>query len=682
MHIQSIKIQNYRSFNEFQMAFHEGLNVIIGANNSGKTGLLHAIQLLQDPSNISVDDFNKNNLIQFKSIYMDEAPSITIEYEIHHKINESNTEDESIIKLLPFLGVQQFIDNRHQTQGGTAVYNITVHVKAVYSLDNKFIEEYKKAVLEEAHDFDSYLSVLKRFVNKTYYAWHYTNGVSDSNIESKYATNIFDIRFIGAERTNEEAQKETKREIISFIKKTEDLANLDKFTFETSKTLQETLQNSIAKLSELFSGEADKIGLKKGNVSIASAIRANLSLDDTYNTAVQDTKNQYILPLDHNGLGYNNLINICMLIKLADLYKGKNFRILCLEEPEAHLHPAMQYKLFKYLRELNQTNDLGQQIFVTTHSSNISAVAGIDNIFMLAYNRDTKQHDCCQQSLLEQFHDDDGSHKKQEAKIHLSKFLDVTRSDMLFADKVILVEGIAEKLLLPLFLEKDGHPYEDEHISIVEIGGKHFKYFIELFNENKVNKKVLCITDKDFDWEGEDKNSRIYEEYKSYEPEHIRTLNDNFKISNLKIVTQSMGGRTFEDELFLSNFDTPQSADTPTIAETIFKKAVSKNVQDFCGKYHLNAEEWCKHIDEMDNRSQKPIKKYIELRNNRIEKDSKNKEFYDKYMFAEIFLHYVKGQKGNIALELLTDNELYDNEEISKLCVPQYIKDGLEWLLK
>ena len=51
-------------------------------------------------------------------------------------------------------------------------------------------------------------------------------------------------------------------------------------------------------------------------------------------------------------------------------------------------------------------------------------------------------------------------------------------------------------------------------------------------------------------------------------------------------------------------------------------------------------------------------------------------------MFAEIFLHYVKGQKGNIALGLLTDNELYDNEEISKLCVPQYIKDGLEWLLK
>lgn len=58
------------------------------------------------------------------------------------------------------------------------------------------------------------------------------------------------------------------------------------------------------------------------------------------------------MPIDHNGLGYNNLINIYMLIKLKELRVGKDFRILCLEEPEAHLHHAMQYKLFKYLKNL------------------------------------------------------------------------------------------------------------------------------------------------------------------------------------------------------------------------------------------------------------------------------------------------------------------------------------------
>ena len=53
---------------------------------------------------------------------------------------------------------------------------------------------------------------------------------------------------------------------------------------------------------------------------------------------------------------------------------------------------------------------------------------------------------------------------------------------------VILVEGIAEKLLVPLFMEIYGCSYEDEHISIVEIGGKHFKYFVELLNGNAVKK--------------------------------------------------------------------------------------------------------------------------------------------------------------------------------------------------
>ena len=92
-----------------------------------------------------------------------------------------------------------------------------------------------------------------------------------------------------------------------------------------------------------------------------------------------------------------------MLIKLNEIKTGRDFRILCLEEPEAHLHPAMQYKLFKYLRDLDKENKLNQQIFVSTHSSNISAVAGLENMFLIAYDRDVVPPDCKQQSLGKQF---------------------------------------------------------------------------------------------------------------------------------------------------------------------------------------------------------------------------------------------------------------------------------------
>lgn len=676
MYIKKIHIQNYRIFADFTMEFHKGLNVIIGANNSGKTGLLYAINLLNSPSDISVDDFNKNNLSQYSELYLETAPSITIEYDICHKICEDDTDDESIIRLMPFLGIKGFAENR-QENDGVVEYNIAARIKAAYSLNTKFLEEYKKAVSNEAKDFETYLLILKRFVDN-HYSWWYTNGISDTKAEQKAVTDIFDIRFIGAERTSEEVRMETKREIISFTKNSNNAAALAMLKHKVSEDIKNFLSPSITKLDALFENEKNEIGLAKGNVSIASTVQAKFSLADTYTTEVKDTKSGYTLPLQHNGLGYNNLINIYMLVKLTEIRPGKDFRILCLEEPEAHLHPAMQYKLFKYLRDLDDTDGLNQQIFVTTHSSNISSVAGLDNMFMIAYNREGNNHDCSQQSLLEQFDDKDGSKTKAEAKAHLTKFLDVTRSDMLFSDKVILVEGIAEKLLLPLFMEICGCAYEDEHISIVEIGGKHFKYFVELFNKNAVEKKVLCITDRDFKWidfDG-DSNLQSYSEYEHNEPKHITDLKDRFPIENLYICTQSMGGRTFEDEFFLENIK------NKAVAKTIFKKAISDTVNDFFDEYGFDLTAWESHIEEMDGRSRKTIKRFLDAYNSRIDDSPERIPDYKNLLFAEIFLHYAKDKKGDVALEILTDKSLMNEDGSSKLVVPHYIQEGLKWLLK
>ena len=62
---------------------------------------------------------------------------------------------------------------------------------------------------------------------------------------------------------------------------------------------------------------------KKGNVSIFSDVKAKLSVSDAYVTEVKDTKSGFVVPLQHNGLGYNNLINIYMLIKLTEIQKGR-----------------------------------------------------------------------------------------------------------------------------------------------------------------------------------------------------------------------------------------------------------------------------------------------------------------------------------------------------------------------
>lgn len=673
MYINKIHIQNYRNYSDFTMNFHKGLNVIIGSNNSGKTGLLYAINLLNFPSSISVDDFNKNNLLKYGELYAENAPEIVIEYYISHRIAEDDTSDESIIRLLPFLGIKEFEENRTE-KDGKVEYNIAAKIKAAFSLDVKYLDDYRKE-FKSVNNFDEFFMMLNRFVEK-HYSWSYTNGITETKADQKAATSVFDIRLIEAERTSEEVRKETKREIETVTKDSERAAELDALKKSVSDDLKGILSDSITKLSDLFENEDNEIGLKKGNVSIFSDVKAKFSVSDAYVTEVKDTKSGFVVPLQHNGLGYNNLINIYMLIKLTEVQKGRDFKILCLEEPEAHLHPAMQYKLFKYLKNLDKKNELNQQIFVTTHSSNISAVAGIDNMFMLSYERSEECSDCHQQSLAEQFKDADGKTEKNDAKLHLSKFLDVTRSDMLFADKVILVEGIAEKLLMPLFMDSCGCSYEDEHISIVEIGGKHFEHFVELFNGNAVNKKVLCITDKDFKWIDDDDKLKSFETYQNEEVSHIKKLKDRFTIENFYICTQTLGGKTFEDELLLANMDNLD------IAKILFKKAVCDGLEEFFDKYNFDITAWNANKKDIDGRSRKVIDKYLKAYNERVDGNPENSKLYEKIIFSELFLHYAESKKGEVALSLLTDKALYNEDETTKIVVPDYIREGLKWLMQ
>jgi len=677
MHIQKIKIQNYRCFLNFSMEFHDGLNVIVGSNNSGKTGLLHAIQLINHPDEISIDDFNKNCLLKYSTDFKEFAPEIIIEYTISHEISEENTEDESIIKLLSFLGMDEIekakAEDNEKSEDETkesqsAIYSLIASVRMRYALDAKSISEYQKAVVSVT-TFEEYCSILKLF--QPQYKWNYTNGMTDTDVDKKEAVEIFKVDYIDAERNSEAIYRETRREIELFSK--ENNVSVQKLQQDLSQGMKDMMEPLLSRISQVIDTGRDEIGLSKGNISISQDMRPTASFSGAYVIDVKDTKSDYIVPLSHNGLGYNNLINIYMLIKLTEIQKGKDFRILCLEEPEAHLHPAMQYKLFKYLKQLDEENNLNQQIFVTTHSSHISSVAGIDNMFMLAYERTAASSDCKQQNLKRQFEDDDTekAKKKTSAKAHMAKFLDVTRSDMLFADKVIFVEGIAEKLLLPAFMKKCGCSYEDEHISIVEIGGKHFGHFISIFDGNAITKKILCITDADFSLYDEDGTVKEIGNSNMFTPEHVAQLEADYPIDNLKIVFQNNRGKTFEPELFIDNLDNED------VAEQLLKLVMSSTMTTFIDECGMDFDLWDSNRAGIDGRSKCKIEKLIDAFKSRIEcsSDENLKQLYKNLFFAELFLTYAKDNKGGVALSILVDEKL-----LSSLKVPTYIKEGLEWL--
>ena len=100
MYISKLKIKNFRNFNELEIDLHEGINVIVGPNNVGKSNLINIVNFLHiDPNSMaSIDDFNKyylhNNLEQIRT----EPPVIEIEYTIEHDI-DFDIEDSAFSKI-------------------------------------------------------------------------------------------------------------------------------------------------------------------------------------------------------------------------------------------------------------------------------------------------------------------------------------------------------------------------------------------------------------------------------------------------------------------------------------------------------------------------------------------------------------------------------------------------------
>ncbi|MCK5015716.1 MAG: AAA family ATPase, partial [Candidatus Peribacteraceae bacterium] len=210
-----------------------------------------------------------------------------------------------------------------------------------------------------------------------------------------------------------------------------------------------------------------------------------------------EENNQQYFELHQNGLGENNLIYTSVVLgDLINRCEDKELQIynaLLVEEPEAHLHPQYQNTFFQYLDKLQNK---GLQIFITSHSPTITAKSSIKNLIVLQ-----KEDEFIAPFAFSILTESDFSEKN---KRHLRKFLDTTKSQMFFSNGVLLVEGIAEAILLPVLAEKYldvSIDLEKEGIEIVNISGVAFEHFAKFYNNDSEEKRLLSrcaiITDSD-----------------------------------------------------------------------------------------------------------------------------------------------------------------------------------------
>ena len=686
MYISHIKVKGFRNFKDSNIEFNDGLNILIGHNNAGKTNLLKALQLVIEPHcryrKLSVNDFNRNISIEdLKS----QSPSITISVTFKHSNVEYNEKDDDLRLIASWLTDME--------NGYTAMLTYRFYLPAEKE------EDYRIA-MADVEDIRNGWSILENDFLR-YYVYKLFAGTLDPPTSPEMdKLERFDFQFLGAMRNVEDdmfyGRSNMLRDVLNFF--------IDYGIKTKENTTKEEKENELKEVRKNFGNEATALmtslleRLSEGkDVMLDYAHETGAS----FNNALPDFKSTLTeqdlfsalkliirygedieISATHNGLGYNNLIYMSLLLAKmqADAdgnYMGDNakvYPILAIEEPEAHLHPAMQYKFLKFLDKNLKIDHKVRQIFITTHSSQITAAVKLDDIICLHKGEDGVTNVCYPGKV---FTDSD---EDKKSKNYVQRFLDATKSDMLFARKVILVEGLAEELLMSTLARYDGKSLEDQHVAVVNINGRYFNHFVKLFNTeaspNAIPKKVACITDRDPIKKEKTGNARS----KTCYPFELNQDNEHFEYAvnaedeerafdthpSVRFFSQDrQKGKTFEYELALCNSNLEL-----LVTESMSNQAEIKNMMN--GDY-AQAKDNVKKSETWD-----AIK--VSLDNTDWNEEEKR-----RHLIAARYLSSLS--KGENALELclaLEENyELNADDARKKIFnVPPYIHKALEWLLK
>jgi len=166
---------------------------------------------------------------------------------------------------------------------------------------------------------------------------------------------------------------------------------------------------------------------------------------------------------------------------------------LAIEEPEAHLHPHLQrliYRNYLQTRDEAETEREPRSILLTTHSPNVASVAPLSNIVVL--RQAANEGHTIARSLKDiELNDTDSE--------DLERYIDITRGELFFSKGVILVEGDAEKFLLPTLakLYDETFDFDAMGISVCSIAGTNFAPYVKLLGPKGLDLPFVVLTDFD-----------------------------------------------------------------------------------------------------------------------------------------------------------------------------------------
>ena len=193
------------------------------------------------------------------------------------------------------------------------------------------------------------------------------------------------------------------------------------------------------------------------------------------------------LPFALNGLGYNNLIFTSATLGTLQRSPQFSFRSILVEEPEAHLHPQLQMLLLRHLAHVASNHEGSEvQVLASSHSPILASQAPIDSI-VCVHEIDGKVSTVSVCSIA----------IGDKIKKKLQRYLDATRGELFFARRILMVEGIAEALLLPVLAKIAGGDLKESSVTVLNADGINFNAFIPLFGVERLGVPVVILTDGD-----------------------------------------------------------------------------------------------------------------------------------------------------------------------------------------
>jgi predicted ATP-dependent endonuclease of OLD family len=675
MYLKSLKIKNFRKFGEDNNLIEfvdskDGLEInsiniasattlIVGKNNSGKTTITKALNKIIDNKKFEANDFNFSYLNRLLAEYItntfDNFP--TLEFKLIIGLDDSLENKDLITNIVPFMIIED-------------VDTAEIILKIKYELieTTEFSERTKNIISNTDNEhlrFQKFLELIEDIPKQLNY-YNSNNEVIEKN---KFKlSDLMEIKIIEANKTiNDTSLSTIFNKIIQYKYKTQNMDDINSHIETINKDM--TIKVSTTH-TPYVNGALHSI---ENQNKLEMRLSSNLTFDVLMKQMI---KYEYVeqglsIPENQFGLGYSNLMSIIgEIIDYIEQYPDNEFHsklnLICIEEPEAFMHPQMQESFIKNINDaikylLNgTTKKINSQLIVTTHSahilnSKIHTSNSFNNInYMTIINNLSYVVNLNDNNIINSS-DANALNDLKFIKKHIKNKV----SELFFSDAIIFVEGITEETLLNYYIDNN-EELNKYYISIFNINGAHGLVYHNLIKLLKI--PALIITDLDIKREKSEKG----EKYKE---------NNEDKIGNF-IQISDLNGRTTTNETIkkYKGDDNLTNISQHYEDENLYITFQSQQVENYYATSFEEAFILKNYNNDLLNKVLKKLKPDI-YRDIVGEPENRNNLKDNSYKLQS----KLSNSKSDFANQLLYQLSIKDDEE-DVPSLPEYIENAITWL--